>query len=226
MICTVVTALVVLVAVAVYVYRKKLKAEATQVESDVTKLQAAVVPVIADAKPIVDAVEAAVEKKYSHRRLMPLVWGAELDPMAEAVLDQVVVHKFSSVVDIRRAQREGQADSDLLKRLNDKSAVAHHKRRTLSPPGSDVGHDQAADVATAIDLSAMGDEAHFHAARQRLVPIGKGAQRYTPARLRRRPPCEASSRVPRCVPDAAIGRSSPRSLPGPSSGSPNATAPR
>jgi len=71
------------------------------------------------------------------------VWAraGELDSDAQAMLDQLVVHKFAAiVVDIPCAQREGQADSDPLKRLNDKSTVAHHKRSDSVHAGN-IGAD-------------------------------------------------------------------------------------
>jgi hypothetical protein len=42
--------------------------------------------------------------------------------MVQAVLDQLVVHKFGPVIDIQRAKGERQADADTLERLNNDTA--------------------------------------------------------------------------------------------------------
>src|SRR5205807_7623680 len=111
----------------------------------------------------------------------------ELDTTVQAILDQRLVYKFAAIVDIQRAKGKRQADADALKCLNNEAAFAHHKRRRLGPTASNIGQDQAVNVATAVNVPAMGDQIHFHAARKRFIPISKRAQRHAPARLRHCP---------------------------------------
>src|SRR5437773_6117453 len=152
-----------------------------------------------------NALEAPIAQKLAHDGAVFLldpglvvlaIWAraGELDPPAQAVLDQIVVHKLAAIVDIQLAKDKRPADSDALERFNHEVAFAHDKRRGFRPTAGNIGQNKAVDITATVNLATMGDQVHFHAARERLIPIGKGAQRHTPTRFRLHPTARLRAR--------------------------------
>src|SRR5690606_10157577 len=111
----------------------------------------------------------------------------ELDPMAQAILDQSLVHKFAAVVDVKCPKGKGQANANALKGLNNKAALANYKGRSFGPAAGNIGQYQAVNIAAAVNFPTMGNQIHFHAPGERLVPVREGPQRNAAAWLRHRP---------------------------------------
>ena len=144
-----------------------------------------------------DTLKAAVAQELAYDSavllldpsLIVLAIGArasEFDPMTEAVIDQRLVHKLAAVINVQRTKREGQSQANAVESLDDQATLPHHQGRGLGPTTGDVGHNQAIDVAAAVDFPAMRDQVHLHAARRGFVPVREGAHRHTPACLRHR----------------------------------------
>src|SRR6185312_4293885 len=140
-----------------------------------------------------DALETAVAEELAHDGavllfdpglivLAPRSGARELDPVAEAVLDQSLVHKLAAVIHVQCSQSEGQSLANTIERLNDQAALPNYQRRSLGPAAGYVGQHQAVDVAASVSLPAMRDQIHLHASRRRLVPIRKRAHGDTPTR--------------------------------------------
>lgn len=142
-----------------------------------------------------NTLEAAVAQELRHDsavfsldpRLVILAIGPraiELDLMAEAVLDQRLVHKLAVVIDVQRTKRKGQSLSNTFQRLDERATLSHHQGRGVGPTADDVGQKQTVDVAAALDISAMRDAVNLHTPRRGLVPVRGGAHRHAPAHRR------------------------------------------
>ena len=68
-----------------------------------------------------------------------------------------------------------------------RAAFANDDGRGLGPAAGDIGQNQTVNVAAAVDASTVRHQVHFHAARRRIIPIGKGAHLDAPPRLRLNP---------------------------------------
>src|SRR5580658_10278865 len=108
----------------------------------------------------------------------------KLDAIAQAVLDHRFIDKFAAVIDIQRSEGERQADTDALKYLYQQRAFAYDQRSAFCPAACDIGQHKAMHIAAPSHLSAVRDKIHFHAARGRIIPVGKGSNGHATADLR------------------------------------------
>jgi uncharacterized protein YciW len=67
----------------------------------------------------------------------------ELDAVAEAVLDQDLVHKLAAVIHIQCSQNERQSLANTIEPLNGQSALANYQRPSLGPAAGYVGQHTA-----------------------------------------------------------------------------------
>src|SRR6185437_10887891 len=91
-----------------------------------------------------DTLETAVTEELAHNSavflfdpclivLAPRSGARELDPVAQAVLDQGLVHKLAAVIHVQCSQGERQSLANTIKRFNDQAALSNHQRRSLGP---------------------------------------------------------------------------------------------
>jgi hypothetical protein len=122
---------------------------------------------------------------YPRLVVLPVGSGpGELDPIAQAVLDQPVIHELTTFVHIQGAQGEREAGANSLERLDHQSAFPNDDGSSLGSVAGDVSQNQTMNVAASVDASTVRHQVHFHAAWSRIVPIGRGPNLDAPPRLR------------------------------------------
>lgn len=89
-----------------------------------------------------NTLEAAVAQELAHDSAVLLLnpglvilavgpRASEFDPMAEAVMDQKLVHKLAAVINVQRTKRKGQSLANTFERLNQQTTLSNHQGRSL-----------------------------------------------------------------------------------------------
>ena len=80
--------------------------------------------------------------------------------MAQAILDQLLVHKLAAVVHVDCTKGKRQTEANAVECLHNKTAIAHHEWCSFGPTAGDIRQHQAADITAAVSLPTMRLGAH------------------------------------------------------------------